>query len=217
MVFLVVPSLMFALAQLPSSPDVRPIPVSGVVVDAAGAPARDAEVWLIRANRPEEDRKSGMTLSWASQVDEDDQERDSRTCRHGRGGAIPARAARRDRGPARSGVAGRLGDPSRRGRRLAPAAQGDPARRPAAAFRAGDTHADRAHDPRPGWSARRSRPGSRPPGWRRCRSPTRWGGHSRARPTFKGGSASRGWPRRRSTRFVSSRTGSGYSGRPRGA
>ena len=51
--------LLCAMAELPASPDVRPIPVTGVVVDAAGRPLRDAEIWLTRATRVEEDRRSG--------------------------------------------------------------------------------------------------------------------------------------------------------------
>ena len=64
MMLLVVPWILTALAQLTPSPDVRPIPISGVVIDESGQPVKDAEVWLTRANRTEDDRKSGMELSW---------------------------------------------------------------------------------------------------------------------------------------------------------
>jgi hypothetical protein len=63
---LILPLLLCAMAELPASPDVRPIPVTGVVVDASGRPLADAEIWLTRATRVEEDRKSGMELSWAA-------------------------------------------------------------------------------------------------------------------------------------------------------
>jgi hypothetical protein len=63
---LILPLLLCAMAELPASPDVRPIPVTGVVVGRSGQPLRDAEIWLTRATRVEEDRKSGMELSWAA-------------------------------------------------------------------------------------------------------------------------------------------------------
>src|SRR5208282_4233014 len=62
---LMLPWLLCAMAELSPSPDVQPIPVTGVVVDAAGRALRDAEIWLTRARRPEEDRRSGTELSWS--------------------------------------------------------------------------------------------------------------------------------------------------------
>ena len=70
---LILPLLLCAMAELPASPDVRPIPVTGVVVDAAGRPLRDAEIWLTRATRVEEDRKSGLELSWSAMQAEDEE------------------------------------------------------------------------------------------------------------------------------------------------
>jgi protocatechuate 3,4-dioxygenase beta subunit len=48
-----------ALAQPPASPDPRPVPVAGTVVDAAGRPVAGAEVWLAEAVPPAEDRRAG--------------------------------------------------------------------------------------------------------------------------------------------------------------
>jgi protocatechuate 3,4-dioxygenase beta subunit len=67
------PLLFGTLAQLSAASDVRPIPVTGVVADGAGRPIRDAEIWLTRATRVEEDRKSGMELSWAATQAEDEE------------------------------------------------------------------------------------------------------------------------------------------------
>ncbi len=70
---LMLPWLLCAMAELSPSPDVQPIPVTGVVVDAAGRPLRDAEIWLTRATRVEEDRKSGRDLSWMGTYSEDEE------------------------------------------------------------------------------------------------------------------------------------------------
>ena len=48
-----------ALAQLPASPDPKPIPITGVVVDDRSQPAAGAEVWLIEMMTPEEGRQPG--------------------------------------------------------------------------------------------------------------------------------------------------------------
>jgi len=66
MSMLVLQLLIGTLAQLSASTDVRPITVTGVVVDEAGRPLRDAEIWLTRGTRAEEDRKSGRELSWTA-------------------------------------------------------------------------------------------------------------------------------------------------------
>lgn len=63
----ILPLLFWAMAELPASADVAPVPVAGVVVDASGRPAQNAEVWLThgpirgRADRPGPFR--GMPLS----------------------------------------------------------------------------------------------------------------------------------------------------------
>jgi protocatechuate 3,4-dioxygenase beta subunit len=51
-----------ALAQLPPSPDPRPVPISGVVVDASDRPVGGAEVWLAEAVPPAEGRRAGTEL-----------------------------------------------------------------------------------------------------------------------------------------------------------
>lgn len=55
-------ALTSALAQLPASPDPKPIPVAGTVVDASDRPVAGAEVWLAEAVPPAEDRRSGTEL-----------------------------------------------------------------------------------------------------------------------------------------------------------
>ncbi|MGP0063617.1 MAG: carboxypeptidase regulatory-like domain-containing protein [Isosphaeraceae bacterium] len=55
-----------ALAQLPASPDPRPIPVAGIVVDGAGRPATDVDVWLAQALDPDEGHRFGMELWWST-------------------------------------------------------------------------------------------------------------------------------------------------------
>jgi len=60
---LILPLLLRAMAELPDSAEVRPIPIAETVVDDAGRPLRHAEVWLTRATRVEKDRRSGMNLS----------------------------------------------------------------------------------------------------------------------------------------------------------
>ena len=164
MSLLAVSCVMAALAQLPASPDVRPIPVSGVVVDAAGAPARDAEIWLIRANRPEEDRKSGMALSWARQLVEDGQDRmlaHARTDASGRFRLdVPGEIAARPDPVSLAVWATHRGEAAAVD---APAA-GGPARRPAADAGPRHARANRAHDRGSGWSARGRGPGRAFPG-----------------------------------------------------
>ena len=62
-----------AIADLPASSDVLPIPVAGVVVDSSGRPLRDAEIWLTKATRVAEDRRSSLELSWSAMQSEDEQ------------------------------------------------------------------------------------------------------------------------------------------------
>jgi hypothetical protein len=57
-----------SLAQLNPSADARPIPVPGLVVDASGKPVKNADVWLTRAARADDDPKSGMELFWAARA-----------------------------------------------------------------------------------------------------------------------------------------------------
>ncbi|WP_165226505.1 carboxypeptidase regulatory-like domain-containing protein [Aquisphaera insulae] len=52
-----------ATGLLPSA-DVGPIPIVGTVVDAAGKPVAGAELWLTRAARVADERRSGMALNW---------------------------------------------------------------------------------------------------------------------------------------------------------
>ena len=62
--------VLLALAQLPVSPDPKPIAISGVVVDAAQSgsarPVAGADVWLAGALSPDEGRRSGMELWWTN-------------------------------------------------------------------------------------------------------------------------------------------------------
>ena len=51
-----------ALTQLPASPDPKPVPIAGVVVDATGRPVAGAEVWLAEAVPPAEGRRAGPEL-----------------------------------------------------------------------------------------------------------------------------------------------------------
>jgi protocatechuate 3,4-dioxygenase beta subunit len=53
-------------AQLLPSPDPKPMPVTGVVVDGAGRPVGDAEVYLAEALPPELGRRLGLELWWAT-------------------------------------------------------------------------------------------------------------------------------------------------------
>lgn len=55
-----------ALAQLPASPDPKPIPIRVAVVDASGTPAAHADVWLAEPLGPEESRRSGIDSWWAT-------------------------------------------------------------------------------------------------------------------------------------------------------
>ena len=50
-------------AQLTPSPDPRPIPIAGVIVDPAGKPAPDVAVWLIDGISPRAFRRFGDELS----------------------------------------------------------------------------------------------------------------------------------------------------------
>ncbi|QEH38075.1 Dioxygenase [Aquisphaera giovannonii] len=52
--------------DLPPSADVGPVPVVGTVVDEAGKPVAGADVWLTPAVRLDDERKSGMALSWSA-------------------------------------------------------------------------------------------------------------------------------------------------------
>ncbi len=51
-----------ALTQLPASPDPKPVPIAGVVVDATDRPVAGAEVWLAEAAPPAEWRRAGSEL-----------------------------------------------------------------------------------------------------------------------------------------------------------
>ncbi len=55
-----------ALAQLPASPDPKPVPVAGIVVDSDGRPCVDVDVWLAEAIGPDEGHRFGMELWWAA-------------------------------------------------------------------------------------------------------------------------------------------------------
>ncbi len=65
--------LICVMAELPASSDVSPIPVTGAVVDKAGRPVPDAKIWLTRATRGEEDRRSGMSLYWSARTGESEE------------------------------------------------------------------------------------------------------------------------------------------------
>ena len=56
----ILPILM--LVQLPPSPDPKPLPIAGIVVDASDHPVPGAEVWLAEAVPPAEGRRSGTEL-----------------------------------------------------------------------------------------------------------------------------------------------------------
>ncbi|HZW32910.1 MAG TPA: hypothetical protein VFF52_19500, partial [Isosphaeraceae bacterium] len=53
------------LAQLPASPDPKPIPMTGAVVDHSGHPVAGADVWLAEAIAVDEGRRAGMELWWS--------------------------------------------------------------------------------------------------------------------------------------------------------
>ncbi len=105
----ILPLLLCLLIELPASPDVPPIPVTGAVVDEAGRPVPDAEIWLTRATRGEDDRRSGMELYWSARTGESREAPLALLTRTDAGGPFPARGSGHDRrstGPCR---AGRLG------------------------------------------------------------------------------------------------------------
>ena len=52
-----------ALTQLPASPDPKPVPIAGVVVDATGRPVAGAEVWLAEAVPPAEGASRGTGIA----------------------------------------------------------------------------------------------------------------------------------------------------------
>jgi hypothetical protein len=60
--------ILLAAGQLPVSPDPKPMPISGVVVDNSGPrpgqSVANADVWLAEAYAPDEGRRSGMELWW---------------------------------------------------------------------------------------------------------------------------------------------------------
>ncbi len=62
--------VLLALAQLPVSPDPKPIAISGVVVDrsdsGAGRSVANADVWLFEALSPDEGWRSGMEVWWSN-------------------------------------------------------------------------------------------------------------------------------------------------------
>ena len=134
-------ALASALAQLPASPDPKPVPLAGMVVDASGRPVANADVWLAEASRPPDE--AGRFGTGALVVDPQ---------RAGRGrpagprprpdrcrGAIRARGTGRGRRAAFAAAPGPLGGggPGRSDpRRLAPPAPHRPGRRPARADRA---------------------------------------------------------------------------------
>jgi hypothetical protein len=57
--------IIVALAQLPTSPDPKPVPVSGIVVDGSGQPTANADVWLAEALSLDEGHRFGMELWWS--------------------------------------------------------------------------------------------------------------------------------------------------------
>src|ERR1700751_5239689 len=59
-------ALTSTLAELPSSPDPKPMPVIGIVVDDSGRPVSEAEVWLAEALPPDLGRRFGVELWWAA-------------------------------------------------------------------------------------------------------------------------------------------------------
>ncbi len=62
--------ILLAVGQLPVSPDPKPMPISGVVVDNSGPrpgqSVANADVWLAEAFAPDEGRRSGMELWWTN-------------------------------------------------------------------------------------------------------------------------------------------------------
>ena len=44
--------IILTTAQLPASPDPKPMPIAGAVVDGSGKPAADVDVWLAEATGP---------------------------------------------------------------------------------------------------------------------------------------------------------------------
>ena len=57
---------LIVLAQLPPSPDPKPIPIIGVVVDHSGQPVIGADVWLAESLAADEGRRSGRELWWSA-------------------------------------------------------------------------------------------------------------------------------------------------------
>ena len=58
--------ILLALAQLPASPDPKPVPITGTVVDGSGSPVPFADVWLAEAMSPDEGRRFGIELWWSA-------------------------------------------------------------------------------------------------------------------------------------------------------
>src|SRR3954447_26435393 len=63
-----------SIAQLTPSADVRPVAVTGVVITTEGQPLKDADLWLARATRADDDPRSGMELLWEKRAFTEDQE-----------------------------------------------------------------------------------------------------------------------------------------------
>jgi protocatechuate 3,4-dioxygenase beta subunit len=57
--------VLLALAQLPQSADLKPVPIAGTVVDGSGYPVAFADVWLAEATSPDEGRRFGIELWWS--------------------------------------------------------------------------------------------------------------------------------------------------------
>ena len=101
-------ALASALAQLPASPDPKPMPITGVVVDESDRPVANADVWLAEALPPDEGRRAGMELWYVSLTGPGDgappiarprPERRRRAIRAGGTRPRPSRGGRRRRWP----------------------------------------------------------------------------------------------------------------------
>ena len=205
-------ALASALAQLPASPDPKPVPITGIVVDDSGRPVANADVWLAEAIPPDEGRRFGMELWYVVPH------------RPGRGGAAdprprPERRRRaiRARGPGRGRRAavaaadGRLGGGRLARRPASPSAacpaSSWPTTRPSGSRSAAPAHAELTVLGARSEAGRR-RPGHPHPRRRGARSPSRWAGPRRRRPTRAAEPRSQGWRPRLWARSASRRRSS---------
>jgi hypothetical protein len=100
-------------AQLVPSPDPRPIPISGVVVNAAGNPVADADVWLTESQSPSSFRRFGTELALETVVElEEAQVPVLAHARTGPRGGIQCRNPSRIRRSAFARTSGALRDPT---------------------------------------------------------------------------------------------------------